>query len=107
MKPANEHVAIRNGGYYIAGTRIGLDTIVFEFRNGRSAEAILDAYPAIGSLARVYGAITFVLEHPREIEVYLAKQDSRWEEFKAKNPLTPEMIERFERGRRELSVQQP
>jgi uncharacterized protein (DUF433 family) len=38
---------MRNRGYYIAGTRIGLDVIVHDFRNGRTAEAILDAYPSI------------------------------------------------------------
>ena len=50
----------------------------------------------------MYGAITFILEHPADMEAYLKDQDRRYEEFKAANPLTPGMIERFERGRREL-----
>jgi uncharacterized protein (DUF433 family) len=102
MTPAMEYVEIRNAGYYVAGTRIGLDVVVCDFRNGRSAEAIYDSYPSIGSLGKVYGAIAFILEHPAEIEAYLEDQDRRYEEFKASNPLTPDMIERFERGRREL-----
>src|ERR1035438_56198 len=102
MMPTNEYVEIRNGGYYVAGTRIGLDVVVYAFRNGKSAEAIFDAYPSVGSLAKVYGAITFILEHPTEIEAYLQDQDRRYEEFKAGNPLTPDRSERFERGRREL-----
>jgi uncharacterized protein (DUF433 family) len=53
MIPANEYVEIRNDGCYVAGTRIGLDVVAFAFRNGRSAEAIFDAYPGIGSLAKV------------------------------------------------------
>jgi uncharacterized protein (DUF433 family) len=48
MMPANEYVEIRNGGYYVAGTRIGLDVVIHDFRNGRSAEAIFDAYPFCG-----------------------------------------------------------
>jgi uncharacterized protein (DUF433 family) len=104
MTLTNEYVEIRNGGYYLAGTRIGLDVVIHDFRNGRSAETIFDAYPSIGSLVRVYGAITFILEHPKEIEAYLNEQDRRYEEFKAANPLTPEMIEQFERGKRELSA---
>src|SRR5271166_5984978 len=104
MMQTNEYVEVRNGGYYVAGTRIGLDVVIHEFRNGRSADAIFEAYPSIGSLAKVYGAITFILEHPKEIEVYLVDQDARWEEFKRSHPLTPDMIERFERGKRELSV---
>ena len=38
MMPTNEYVEIRNGGYYVAGTRIGLDVVTYDFRNGRSAE---------------------------------------------------------------------
>src|SRR5713101_1187769 len=102
--PTNEYVEVRSGGYCVAGTRIGLDVVVYDFRNGRSAEAIFDAYPCIGSLAKVYGAITFILEHPKEIEAYLADQDRRYEEIKARCPLTPDMIERFERAKSEKSV---
>jgi len=60
-------------------------------------------YPSIGSLAKVYGTITFILEHPKEIEAYLEDQDRRYEEFKASHPLPADMIERFERGKRERS----
>jgi uncharacterized protein (DUF433 family) len=101
--PTNQYVEIRNGGYYVAGTRIGLDVLVHDFRNGRSAEAIFEAYPSIGSLTKVYGAITLILEHPAEIEAYLKDQDQRYEEVKQRHPLPPELVERFERGRKELS----
>jgi uncharacterized protein (DUF433 family) len=105
MMPTNEYVEIRNGAYYVAGTRIGLDIVIGDFRNGRSAEAILDAYPSIGSLAKVYGTIAFVLEHPEEIEAYLAAQDSRYEEIKSQHPLPPDMIERLERAKSERSAE--
>src|SRR5260370_24327918 len=104
MVPTNEYVEIRNDGYYVAGTRIGLDVVVYDFRGGRSADAICEAYPSIGSLAKVYGAITFILEHPKEIEAYLSDQDRLYEEFKARYPLTPDMIARFERAKSEKPV---
>jgi uncharacterized protein (DUF433 family) len=104
MTPTNEYVEVHNDAYYVAGTRIGLDVITYDFRNGRSAEAIFDAYPSTGSLAKVYGAIAFILEHPGEIDAYLADQDRRYEEIKARHPLTPEMVERFERVKSERSV---
>jgi uncharacterized protein (DUF433 family) len=106
MMLENDYVEIRNGGYYVAGTRIGLDVVVYAFRDGRSAESIFEAYPSIGSLAKVYGAITAILEHPKEIDAYLEDQDRRYEEYKAANALPPEMIERFERGRSELLTRQ-
>jgi uncharacterized protein (DUF433 family) len=104
MMPANEYVEVRNGGYYVAGTRIGLDVVAYDFRNGRSAEAIFDAYPSIGSLAKVYGAITFILEHPDEVEAYLNDQERIFEEFKAQHPMPADMIERFERVKNERSA---
>jgi uncharacterized protein (DUF433 family) len=106
MIPPNTYVEVRNGGYFVAGTRVGLDVLVHDFRGGRSADAIFEAYPSIGSLAKVYGAITFILEHPKEIESYLEGQDRRYEEVKTQHPLTPDMIERFERAQREGSLKQ-
>jgi uncharacterized protein (DUF433 family) len=100
--PTNEYVEIRNGAYYVAGTRIGLDVLVHDFRRGRTVDAIFDSYPSIGCLAKVYGAITFILEHPIEIEAYLEEQDRGFEKIKARYPLTPGMAERFEQGRLEL-----
>jgi uncharacterized protein (DUF433 family) len=104
MLPVNEYVEVHNGGYYVAGTRIGLDVVTYDFRRGRSAEAIFEAYPSIGSLAKVYGVITFILEHPAEVESYLADQDRIFEEIKAQHPMPADMIERFERVKDEGSA---
>jgi uncharacterized protein (DUF433 family) len=93
MMPVNEYVEVRNGGYYVAGTRIGLDVVTCDLRNGQSAEAIFEAYPSIGSLAKVCGAI---LEHPKEIEAYVKDQDKIFEEFKAQHPKPADMVELFE-----------
>jgi len=101
MLPTNEYVEVRNGGYYVAGTRIGLDVLVYEFRRGRSAEAIFEAYPSIGVLAKVYGAITFILEHPDAVEAYLKDQDRIMEELKAQYPMPQDMADRFERAKKE------
>ena len=101
MIQANKYVEIRKGGYYVADTRIGLDVVVYDFRRGRSAEAIFEAYPSIGSLAKVYGAITFILEHPAEVGAYLKDQDRIFEQIKAQYPVTQDMIDRFERAKKE------
>jgi len=67
-------------------------------------EAIFEAYPSIGSLAKVYGSITFILEHPAEVEAYLKDQDRIFEEFKAQHPMTADMLEPFERAKNERSA---
>jgi uncharacterized protein (DUF433 family) len=104
MMPSNEYVEVRNGGYYVAATRVGLDVIAYAFRNGRTAEEIFDTYPSIGSLAKVYGAVAFILEHPIEVENYLLDQDRILEEYKAQHPMPADMIERFDRVKNERSA---
>src|SRR3989475_11686152 len=103
MVPTNEYVEIRNDGYYVAGTRIGLDVVVYDFRGGRSADAIFEAYPSIGSLAKVYGALTFILEHPEAIETHLQEQDALWEIFRREHPIPEHLLEKLRRTKEELA----
>jgi uncharacterized protein (DUF433 family) len=70
-----QYIDQREGGYYITGTRISLDSIVYPFKNGASPEAILRSFPLIGSLERVYGAITFYLANKEAVEAYLCDQE--------------------------------
>ena len=95
----SQYVEVRDGGYYVAGTRIGLDVIVHAFESGKSPEAILQSYSSIGSLAKVYGTITFILENPETVAAYLGEQERLWEELKEKYPLPPDMLQRFVRSR--------
>jgi uncharacterized protein (DUF433 family) len=102
--PSNEYVEIRDGlHYYIPGTRISLAVLIHEFRRGETPEAILQSYPSIGSLAKVYGAITFILEHPQAIESYLREQDAVWKKFREEHPIPDDMLDRLNRTREELA----
>ena len=60
-----DYVEQRDGGYYIAGTRIALDSIVLAFKDGESPETILHSFPMAGPLVRVYGAIFSTLKTKR------------------------------------------
>ena len=99
MMSTSEYIETRNSGHYVAGSRIGLDVVAHAFRRGRTAEDILRSFPSIGSLAKVYGVLTFILEHPQEIESYLQEENRFYEEFQASHPLPPEMLEPFIRTR--------
>jgi len=37
----------RNGGYYVKGTRVSLDSVVYSFRNGESPETIRQNFPCL------------------------------------------------------------
>jgi uncharacterized protein (DUF433 family) len=101
MMPTSEYIETKNGGYYVVGSRICLDVVAHAFRRGRTAEDIFRSFPSIGSLAKVYGVLTFILEHHQAIENYLRDEHSFYEEFQTSTPLPPEMLEPFERARDE------
>jgi len=99
----SEYIEQRNGGYYVAGTRISLDSLVYAFNCGESPEQILEGYPLLGRLARVYGAIAFYLDHRADIDVYL---DKSAREFEANTiPLSeadPPLWEKLQRARAKM-----
>jgi uncharacterized protein (DUF433 family) len=66
--------------YRIKGTRVAIDSVIYQFQQGRSPEAIQDAFPAL-SLSQVYGAIAYYLDNQTQIDQYLANQEAREEEI--------------------------
>ena len=66
----SEYIEQRNGGYYLAGTRISLDSVVCSFNQGQSPETIQEDFPSL-KRAHIYGAIAFYLDHQAEIDKYL------------------------------------
>ena len=54
----SEYIEQRNGGFYVAGTRVSLDSIVYSFKAGDSPETIRQNFSSL-SLEQVYGAIAF------------------------------------------------
>ncbi|MGO9256873.1 MAG: DUF433 domain-containing protein [Bryobacteraceae bacterium] len=87
-----DYVEQREGGYYIAGTRISIDSIVHAFQDGESPEGILRSFPMAGPLVRIYGAITFYLENKDEVEAYLKDQERLWSEVEAMQTDPPESL---------------
>jgi uncharacterized protein (DUF433 family) len=90
----SRYVEEREGGYYIAGTRIALDSIIGAFKAGESPETILRSFPLAGPLVRIYGAITFYLENKDKVEAYLKDQERLWQEVATKQTELPESLAR-------------
>jgi uncharacterized protein (DUF433 family) len=99
---AKEYVEMRNCGYYVAGTRVSLDSIVFAFLNGASPETIQHSFSAL-TLEQVYGGITFYLANRAEIDEYLEDADRDFEklrvEARKKHPL---LYQKLDEARRNL-----
>lgn len=73
------YIEQRDDAYMVAGTRVSLDSIVYPFLSGQSAEAIAQAFQLL-TLEQVYGAITYYLAHRDDIDRYL---ESRRQDFAA------------------------
>lgn len=99
---AREYVEERNGGYYVAGTRVSLDSIVHGFLEGLSPEAILEDFDTL-TLEQVYGAIAYYLASRPAMDAYLVQQKQRWQEMKrAARPLPEALRRRLEAARQQL-----
>jgi uncharacterized protein (DUF433 family) len=76
-----EYVEKRDEGFWIAGKRISLDSIVYAFRRGQSPESIARSFPLL-TLEEIYGAIAFYLANQAEIDEYLIKEESEFEKMR-------------------------
>ena len=98
-----DYVEKRSGGYYLTGSRVSLESLIWLFREGASPETLVDEFPTL-SLEQVYGAITFYLANRAEIESYLEVAEKQWEEVRSRQaPLPPALRERLARARRALT----
>lgn len=64
-----------NGVVRVAQTRVTLDTVVYTFEQGATAEEIAQQYPSL-SLADVYAVIAFYLRHCSDVREYLRKREA-------------------------------
>jgi uncharacterized protein (DUF433 family) len=98
---AKEYIEELDGNYYIAGTRISLDSIVHAFRRGESPETICENFHLL-RLEEVYGAIAYYLANQADIDAYLILQIEKWVEGKRNaEPLPADLRERLARSGRD------
>jgi uncharacterized protein (DUF433 family) len=98
---SKEYIELRDGGYYIAGKRISLDSVVHAFRRGAAPESILRSFPLL-TLEEIYGAITYYLAHQQEVDAYLEQEESEFEKMRqASREAHPEWYEKLDRARKE------
>ena len=67
---AKDYVENVGGAYRLAGSRVSLDSTVYAFLRGESADGIAESFPAL-NLEQVYGAVAFYLAHRDTIDAYL------------------------------------
>lgn len=65
----------------VGGTRVTLDSVVYSFQEGSTAEEILEQYSSL-RLADIYAVIGYYLRHREEVEAYIREQRRQAEEIR-------------------------
>jgi len=94
-----EYARIVEGVYRIGNTRVSLDSLVYLFREGMSAESMVESYPAL-TLEQVHGALAFYLANQKVIDVYLAQgQRAAQLQHEQSRRTNAELIAKLQRAR--------
>jgi uncharacterized protein (DUF433 family) len=99
----NDYVEVRDDAYWIAGTRVSLDSVVIAFQQGYSPETIAtECFPTL-SLEQVTGAIAYYLAHREEIDAYLQRVEEEYASLReATRKADPAFTARLAAARRRL-----
>lgn len=71
----------QGGVVRVGGTRVTLDSVIYAFQEGSTAEQILEQYPSL-RLADVYAVISYYLRHGEEVDAYVNEQRRQAEEVR-------------------------
>lgn len=92
------------GAYRIGGTRVSLDSIVYQYREGASPEAMVESYPAL-TLEQVHGALAYYLAHQAQIDAYLSDGERRAAPaHEASRRTNADLIAKLRRARHENQI---
>lgn len=72
---------LENGVYRVSGTRIGMDRVIEEFKDGATPEEIVESFDTL-RLADVYTIIAYYLNYKEEVEEQLRQEDRDAEELR-------------------------
>jgi len=75
----------------IGKTRVTLDTVVMAFKEGATAEEIVQQYPSL-SLANTYFTIGYYLRHQSEVEAYLDRRRQEAERIQRENEMRADSV---------------
>ena len=101
--PESAYINQEDGALRIAGTRVGLSSVVAGFQEGESPEKIVRSFPTL-TLAQVYGAIAYYLDHQKLIDDHFAEINREFERLVP--PLSqanPELFARLQAARDKMA----
>ena len=101
---AKDYVEQHDEGYWITGTRVSLDSLVYAFLDGLSPESIVDSFDTL-TLKEIYGAIAFYLGHRDAIDAYLKQSDAQFADLcRRARDANPLLYQKLDEARRHMAV---
>jgi len=96
MNEPNAYISTdQKGAMRVGKAGVALESVLAGFEQGHTPETIRSQYPAL-TLEEVYGAITYSLAHPTEVQDYLKRQDALWEQWRQRlQENEPPVVERL------------
>ena len=99
-----EYVAETDGVHHVGGTRVSLDSLVYLYREGMSAEGMVESFPAL-TLEQVHGALAYYLANRKEFDAHLLDRERTAEtEHQESRRTNAEVINKLRRVRDENPV---
>ena len=95
-----ECVERRENGFYFVGSRVPVDRIIWDYRNGEDPGTIQSHYPTV-SVEQVNGAIAFYQNHKEELEQAMEERRRAEDAYTATHPNPPDIEEKLERTRQQ------
>ncbi len=68
----------RNGGLYVAGSRVSLDSVVYAYLRGESNIGIAESFTSL-SLDQISGAIEYYLANRAAVDDYLKREEAEFD----------------------------
>jgi uncharacterized protein (DUF433 family) len=101
---AKDYVEQHDEGYWITGTRVSLDSLVYAFLDGLSPESIVDSFDTL-TLEEIYGAIAFYLGYRDVIDAYLKQSEAQFDDLcRRAREANPLLYQKLDEARRQVTV---
>lgn len=84
---------VEGGTLRVAKTRVSLDSVVYAFNSGESAEEIQTNFDTL-SLADIHAAIAYYLHNKEKVDKYIAKRNADFEKRREADRARPDHITR-------------
>ena len=94
-KMIHDYIEWRDGVFYFCGSRVPLEVVVHEYKNGLPVESIANCFPTL-SLEQIHGALAFYHANKADVEREMGRTDRKWEEFRAKHPVPAALKAKFQ-----------